>query len=108
MLIPSPVANDLGTQPVDFYGASSPPLGQQELPVLGFAVKQQAMQRAAGSGEALTGNVRSIDLMFRFGSKYGLKSGDDNSLYRFTDVAYESRLLNSAKAIAVELLLPFQ
>jgi hypothetical protein len=114
VVIAAPAASDLGTQRVDSYGTSaastaSGSTGQQEVPALGLPATDPRMLRVGGGTEALTGNVRSVDLMFRFGSKYRLKGGDENSqLYKFTDVAYDSRLQNSAKAVGLELLFPFQ
>jgi hypothetical protein len=88
--------------------AVEPGAAPPELPLLGSPGVDARLLRA-GAKEALTGSVRTVDLMFRFGSKYRLRSADDGwELYKFTDPAYESRLQNNLKALGVELLFPFQ
>jgi hypothetical protein len=69
----------------------------------------ETLLRSAGGKESLIANAKAVDLLFRFGSKYRLRSADDGwELYKFTDPAYESRLQNNLKALGVELLFPFQ
>lgn len=82
--------------------------GLPELPTLGSPSPQSTLRRAGGK-EVLLGNARSVDLMFRFGSKYRFRSADDGwEWYRFTDVGYDSRTqAHSHKALGVELLVPF-
>lgn len=80
-----------------------------ELPLLGSPAADTRLLRVAGGKEALTGNVKTIDLMFRFGSKYRLRSGDEGwELYKFSDLASGGRLESNVKALGVELLVPFQ
>jgi hypothetical protein len=65
--------------------------------------------RVLGGREALGASLKTVDLMLRLGSKYRLKSAEDGwEVYKFTDSPYESRFQNTIKAIAVELLIPFQ
>lgn len=109
---PTP-SGDLATPRVDSSETSSASASastaQQERPALGSAPPDPRMLRVAGGTEVLTGSARNVDLILRLGSKYRQKSGDENGqLYKFTDVAYESRLQNSAKAVALELVFPFQ
>lgn len=83
---------------------------QTQLPDLGSPVPERLL-RSAGGREASIGSARSADLMFRFGSKYRFKDNEDATWewYRFTDANYESFVKNHAhKAVAVELLVPFQ
>lgn len=81
-----------------------------ELPTLGTPSPEPARLRSAGGKDALLGNAKTVDLMFRFGSKYRLRSAEEGwEWYRFTDVAHDNRLKTSGlKALGVELLVPFQ
>ena len=55
-----------------------------------------------------TANSRTVVLNFRFGSRYRPMTNDDGrGPYNFTDAAYESRVQNKIKALALELLFPF-
>ncbi len=53
---------------------------------------------------------KTVDFLFRFGSKYRMKTGEDGlEVYKWNDVAQESRLPGtSVKNVGVELLFPFQ
>ena len=83
------------------------PAPVESLPLLGSATDTRVL-RMAGGKDALTGNSKTVDLMFRFGPKYRLRSGEESSeIYKFTDVAYETRA-TTTKALGVELLFPFQ
>ena len=66
--------------------------------------------RVMGGKDALTANARAVDFMFRFGTKYRMRSGDEGwEVYKFVDVTQENRLSASRlKNIGVELLVPFQ
>ena len=106
-------AKDVATSDVDSRDTESPspeltvtPL--YELPLLGSAEADARMPRLEGSKD-LTGNFKTVDVNFRFGSRYRLTSADDGwGPYKFTDVAYESRVQNNMKALGLELLFPFQ
>jgi hypothetical protein len=79
-----------------------------ELPLLGSAEADARLPRLDGSKD-LTGNLKTFDANFRFGSRYRFKSADDRSgPYKLTDVAYESRVQNNMKVLGLELLFPFQ
>jgi hypothetical protein len=79
-----------------------------ELPLLGSAEADARLPRLEGSKD-LTGNLKTVDVNFRLGSRYRLTSADDGwGPYKFTDVAYESRVQNNMKALGLELLFPFQ
>jgi len=78
------------------------------LPVLRSPTPETGPVRIAGSKEALLGNSKTVDLMFRFGTKYRLRTGDEGwDVYKFSDAAYENRVQNNQKAVGVELLFPF-
>ena len=66
--------------------------------------------RSAGGSEVLTGNVKTVDLMFRFGSKYRMRTADEGwEVYKFSDASYDTRVpATGTRAVAVELLVPFQ
>lgn len=86
-----------------------PAVPNSELPTLGVPVPESIL-RGAGGKEALIGNAKAVDVLFRFGSKYRLRSAEEGwEWYRFTDVGDEIRRKNSVhKAVGVELLVPFQ
>jgi hypothetical protein len=78
-----------------------------DLPISGSGV------RPAGGSEVLTGNVKTVDLIFRFGSKYRMRSADEGwEVYKFSDASYDTRDARTpstgARVVAVELLVPFQ
>lgn len=80
----------------------------ESLPLLGSATDTRFL-RIAGGKDALMGNAKTVDLMFRFGPKYRLRSSEEGwEIYKFTDVAQENRATTNAKALGVELLFPFQ
>jgi hypothetical protein len=80
-----------------------------ELPVLGSPADARLL-RAAGGRDAYIGNAKAVDLNFRFGSKYRMRSGDEGwELYKWSDVTSENRTQsNGMKNLGVELLFPFQ
>lgn len=91
----------------------TPATGEAPLPDLPVASADVRGARPAGGSEALTGNVKTVDLMFRFGSKYRMRSADEGwEVYKFSDASYDTRDSRTpstgARAIAVELLVPFQ
>jgi hypothetical protein len=80
-----------------------------DLPSLG-AQPAEPRVRSVGAREPLIGSSRTADLMLRLGSKYrrALEESGWNA-YKFTDMNYESHVLNNGhKAVGVELLVPFQ
>ena len=81
-----------------------------DLPALGSPAYDGRLLRIAGGKDALTAAARSVDLMFRFGTKYRMRSGDTGlEVYKFLDVTQENRLQTGGlKNLAVELLFPFQ
>jgi hypothetical protein len=80
----------------------------ESLPLLGSTADTRFL-RMAGGKDALTGNVKTVDLMFRFGPKYRVRSSEEGwEIYKFTDVVHENRITTNAKALGVELLFPFQ
>ncbi|MGZ5094469.1 MAG: hypothetical protein ACXWCY_16430 [Burkholderiales bacterium] len=79
-----------------------------EIPLLGSSEANARLPRLE-AGKDLTANSRTVDLNFRFGSRYRRMTSDDGwGAYQFTDVAYESRVQNNIKALGLELLFPFQ
>ena len=92
-------------------GASA--AGETSLPDLPIAGSDARGARPAAGSEALTGNVKTVDLMFRFGSKYRMRTADEGwEVYKFSDASYDTRDSRTpstgARAVAVELLVPFQ
>ena len=82
-----------------------------ELPTLGSPATDARVMRLAGSKEPVVGPAKSVDLNFRFGSKYRMKSNDEGwEVYKqHGDVTSENRTQSrDAKAVGVELLFPFQ
>lgn len=82
-----------------------------ELPSLGSAPSDARVVRMAGGREPLSGPARSVDLNFRFGSKFRMKGNEEGwEVYKqYGDVTSENRTQSrDAKAVAVELLFPFQ
>ena len=98
-----------GPSAADSPPTFEPALPNAELPNLGVPLAEPVL-RSGGGKEALVGNSKAVDVLFRFGSKYRLRSADEGwEWYRFTDYAYENRRSNSLhKAVGVELLVPFQ
>ena len=91
----------------------APAAGETSLPDLSIPSSDVRGARPAGVSEALTGNVKTVDLMFRFGSKYRRRTADDGwEVYKFSDASYDTRDSRTpstgARAVAVELLVPFQ
>lgn len=87
--------------------------GEASLPDLPVPSSDARGVRPAGASEALTGNVKTVDLMFRFGSKYRMRTADEGwEVYKFSDASYDTRDSRTpstgARAVAVELLVPFQ
>ena len=78
------------------------------LPTLGSGVNDGRLLRAAKEVPAEAG--KTLDLLFRFASKYRLRNTDDGwDVTRFKDVTSENRTQASGvKALGVELLFPFQ
>jgi hypothetical protein len=93
----------------DAYTASETQPSSFELPVLGSPADARLL-RAAGGKDAYIGNAKAVDLNFRFGSKYRVRSGDEGwDLYKFSDVTSENRTQSSGmKNLGVEFLFPFQ
>src|SRR5689334_17998629 len=66
-----------------------------------------------GSSEIDTGQSREFteaaaaDVSFRLGSRYRRQSEAERQLSKSTDVVWESRLQNNAKALGIELQIPF-
>jgi hypothetical protein len=94
-------------------GEVMPAAAEVSLPDLPIPASDARGTRSAGGSEALTGNVKTVDLMFRFGSKYRMRSADEGwEVYRFSDTSYDTRdsrvPSTGARAVAVELLVPFQ
>src|SRR5688500_18499338 len=81
-----------------------------ELPLLGSGPAEPRLVRMAGGKDDYIGNARNVDVNFRFGSKYRMRSGEDGSfeVYKFKDVTSENRIGSSGlKNLGVELLFPF-
>lgn len=79
-----------------------------ELPFLGSSELDGRSARVGGSNDS-SGSIRTGEVLFRFGSKYHLRSADEaRELSRFTDAASESRIQNSIRVLGLELLFPFQ
>ena len=89
-------------------GASA--AGEGSLPDLPIPSADARSVRPAAGSEALTGNVKTVDLMFRFGSKYRMRTADEGwEVYKFSDASYDNRAPSTGtRAVAVELLVPFQ
>jgi len=87
-------------------GAATP-----DLPTLGTSAPEPRLSRSAGGRETLIGSSKTADLLFRFGSKYRIKSSEEGGWewYRFSDITYDNYVkANGHKAVGVELLVPFQ
>ncbi|HEX2829098.1 MAG TPA: hypothetical protein VHP37_22305 [Burkholderiales bacterium] len=83
-----------------------------ELPTLGTPSESRVI-RAAGGRDDYIGNARAVDLNFRFGPKYRMRSGDEGwEVYKFNDAATENKLQQSngggVRQVGVELLVPFR
>ena len=78
------------------------------LPALGSASSDGRLLRAARDVPVEAG--KTLDLLFRFASKYRLRNtGEGWDVIKFKDVTSENRTQASGvKALAVELLFPFQ
>ncbi|MDB5904971.1 MAG: hypothetical protein JWM26_3849 [Betaproteobacteria bacterium] len=109
---PVPETKDLAAAPrksaADSYTATETAASSLELPVLGSPADARLL-RAAGR-DAYIGTAKAVDLNFRFGSKYRMRSGEDGwELYKFSDVTSENRTQsNGMRNLGVELLFPFQ
>ena len=87
-----------------------------ELPQLGTPPRQSRPVRMAGGKDAYIGSAKSVDVNFRFGSKYRMRSGEDglevykfNDVTRFKDITTEQRSgSGGVKNVGVELLFPFE
>lgn len=92
----------------DSYSATDPAPRRYVLPVLGSPAEARVL-RASGAGDYI-GNARSVDVNFRFGSKYRMRSAEEGwEVYKFSDVTSENRLqTNGVRNVGVELLFPFQ
>ena len=107
------IAPPRGSDGAYFSGTALEPVevaAVPDLPSLGTPSVEPRIRRAGGR-EALIGSTRTADLLFRLGSKYRLKGGEDSGwdVYKFTDANYESHVQNNGhKAVGVELLVPFQ
>ena len=76
-----------------------------ELPDLGRSERWQRM------GVSNSGNSKTADLLFRFGSKLRQRGNEDGTSewYRFSDTTYDSYVKqNGHKTVGVELHVPFQ
>jgi hypothetical protein len=108
---PVPETKDLAAAPrksgADSYTATETAASSFELPVLGSPADARLL-RAAGRDAYGTG--KAVDLNFRFGSKYRMRSGEEGwELYKFSDVTSENRTQsNGMRNLGVELLFPFQ
>jgi hypothetical protein len=93
----------------DAYTASETQSSSYALPVLGSPADAR-MLRAAGGKDAYIGSAKAVDLNFRFGSKYRVRSGDEGwDVFKFSDVTSENRTQSTGmKNLGVELLFPFQ
>lgn len=82
---------------------------EPSLPTLGSASADSRLLREA-SGKAPAESGKDVDLTFRFASKYRLRNGEEGwDVTRFKDVTSENRTQSSGvKALAVELMFPFQ
>ena len=78
------------------------------LPVLGSPGTEGRLLRTESEVPAEAG--KTLDLLFRFASKYRLRNTDEGwGITRFKDVTSENRTQSSGvKAVGVELLFPFQ
>jgi hypothetical protein len=75
-----------------------------------FEMPNEKLLRSAGGKDSLIANSRPVEMLLRLGSKYRVRGADEGwEYYRFTDIAQEMRRHSSAhKAVALELLVPFQ
>jgi hypothetical protein len=113
--VAAPEANEAAAAPrrpdvADSYSAAETPTpSSAELPALGSPADVRLL-RAGGGRDAYIGNARAVDLNFRFGSRYRMRSGEEGwEVYKFSDVTSENRIpSNGAKSLGVELLFPFQ
>jgi hypothetical protein len=109
---PVPETKDVAAAPrksgADSYTATETAALSFELPALGSPADARLL-RAAGR-EAYSGTAKAVDLNFRFGSKYRMRSGEEGSdFYKFSDVTSENRTQsNGMRNLGVELLFPFQ
>jgi hypothetical protein len=80
------------------------------LPILGSAGTDARLLRAASANEVPAESGKTLDLLFRFASKYRLSNTEEGwAVTRFKDVTSENRTQASGvKAVGVELLFPFQ
>jgi hypothetical protein len=111
----APEANEAAVSPrrpdvADTYSAADTPTPSSfELPLLGSPPRDARLLRAAGGRDSYIGNARPVDLNFRFGSKYRMRSGEEGwEVYKFSDVTSENRTQSGMKNLGVELLFPFQ
>jgi hypothetical protein len=108
---PVPETKDLAAAPrksgVDSYTATEIAASSFELPVLGSPADARLLRAA---GRDAYGTAKAVDLNFRFGSKYRMRSGEEGwELYKFSDVTSENRTQsNGMRNLGVELLFPFQ
>jgi hypothetical protein len=108
---PVPETKDLAAAPrksgADSYTATETAASSFELPVLGSPADARLLRAA---GRDAYGTAKAVDLNFRFGSKYRMRSGEEGwELYKFSDVTSENRTQsNGMRNLGVELLFPFQ
>jgi hypothetical protein len=108
---PVPETKDLAAAPrksgADSYTATEIAASSFELPVLGSPADARLLRAA---GRDAYGTAKAVDLNFRFGSKYRMRSGEEGwELYKFSDVTSENRTQsNGMRNLGVELLFPFQ
>jgi hypothetical protein len=95
-----------GEAPAPVVVRAAPPEESIKLPTLGLHP-----QRATTAGkDALSGNAKSVDVMFRFGSKYRFRSNEEGwEWHRFTEAGYDTRMqMNAHKSAGIELMVPLQ
>ncbi|MGZ8155197.1 MAG: hypothetical protein ACXWUH_07235 [Burkholderiales bacterium] len=92
-----------GEEPAPVVVRAVPPEESIKLPTLGL------LPERAGK-DALSGNAKAVDVMFRFGSKYRFRSNEEGwEWHRFTEAGYDTRMqMNAHKAAGIELMVPLQ
>ena len=92
------------------YTGADPQARRYELPTLGSPRADGRLVRMAGGRDDYIANSRAVDVNFRFGSKYRMRSGEDGlEVYKFSDMTTESRSQSGGlKNVGVELTFPFQ